>query len=256
VLSKAPGGARWNDDALLAFIGERASEQTAVAVAAPLTVPACVRCRLDECTGVDACADPAIVWLRTVGQSMAAMEERDRVAAIPSGSGALPHSGTDTGKRPVAPYTQRCTEVLLHYTRELVPREHLRRGAGPIASRAVHLRRRLGALGYRMNRNLIEVSPRATVHALLGAELARGYKRDADPWETRAAIVERLGSDVEFSARSRLAREDVLRNDNCFDAVLAAYTAYLWARDAWVKPECEGEPFETDGWIWTPPGGE
>ena len=34
-----------------------------------------------------------------------------------------------------------------------------------------------------------------------------------------------------------MAREDVLRNDHCFDAVISAYTAYLWARDGWELPD-------------------
>jgi len=47
-----------------------------------------------------------------------------------------------------------------------------------------------------------------------------------------------------------MAREDVLRNDHCFDAVITAYTAYLWARDGWTVPEgMVGD----DGWIFSPP---
>jgi hypothetical protein len=47
-----------------------------------------------------------------------------------------------------------------------------------------------------------------------------------------------------------MAREDVLQNDHCFDAVLSAYTAYLWARDGWPTPDgC----FTDDGWIVAPP---
>ena len=47
-----------------------------------------------------------------------------------------------------------------------------------------------------------------------------------------------------------MAREDVLGNDHCFDAVIAAYTAYLWARDGWQAPS---GVFEDDGWIVCPP---
>jgi hypothetical protein len=44
----------------------------------------------------------------------------------------------------------------------------------------------------------------------------------------------------------------VLRNDHCFDAVLAAYTAHLWARDDWQLPRDSADLFARDGWIWSP----
>ena len=58
--------------------------------------------------------------------------------------------------------------------------------------------------------------------------------------------------DLEFAPGSRMAREDALRNDHCFEALIAAYTAYLWAKDGWTLPE-PGAPFVDDGWIWVPP---
>jgi len=100
-----------------------------------------------------------------------------------------------------------------------------------------------------LHENLIEVAPAATIAALIGDRLARGYKRDADPWRTRAMVLEQL-RDLSFSLRSRMAREDVLGNDHCFDAVVAAYTAYLWARDGWKSPEGW---LADDGWIQAPP---
>jgi hypothetical protein len=40
------------------------------------------------------------------------------------------------------------------------------------------------------------------------------------------------------------------KSDHCFDAVLSAYTAYLWARDGWPTPDgC----FTDDGWIGVDP---
>jgi hypothetical protein len=42
----------------------------------------------------------------------------------------------------------------------------------------------------------------------------------------------------------------VLRNDHCFDAVISAYTAFLWARDGWESPT---GVFAEDGWIFSPP---
>jgi predicted nuclease with RNAse H fold len=254
----ARGDEPWHDEALVSYIeGLGAQDRIVIAVDAPLTLPACLRCQVPVCPGAAACEVPATAWLRTAGadlMSAALVRDRDRIAAIPSASGFASHPSADhpVSRSPLAPYTHRCTEVLLHYSRDVVPREMLGRGLGPIAARGAHLRRVLGGSGFALNQNLIEVSPRGTVHALFGARKARGYKRDADPWETRAAIIEDLSADVRFSPTSCLAREEVLQNDHCFDALLAGYTAFLWARDGWEMPGA-GEPFAEDGWIWVPP---
>ena len=44
-----------------------------------------------------------------------------------------------------------------------------------------------------------------------------------------------------------------VQNDHVFDAVMCAYTAYLWARDGWQMPDEHREVFNADGWIWAPP---
>ena len=90
--------------------------------------------------------------------------------------------------------------------------------------------------------------------AFFGERKARGFKRDADPWKTRASIIEQLSGTLRFAPSSRLSREEVLRNDHGFEAVLSAYTAYLWARDDWQIPERDRDVFEQDGWIWAPTG--
>jgi hypothetical protein len=134
------------------------------------------------------------------------------------------------------------------YQRGLLPLSSMGAANTAIAARASQLRRRLRGVGYELHHNLIEVSPSATVAALCGARAARGYKRDADPWRTRAMVLERL-TDLSFAPQSRMAREDVLRNDHCFDAVISAYTAYRWARDGWKVP---ADVFAEDGWIFAP----
>lgn len=254
VLMRAEDNRPWSDDTLLAYVEGFSPEDSVLAVNAPLTAPACVRCSLEVCPGYASCAEPATVWLRTIGQDLqarAVLADRDRIAAVPQGSGFRdPARLPAAAQQRIPPYTHRCTEVLLHFERELLSREHLGQNSWAIASRAAHLRRALAGQGFLLNESLLEVSPRCTVHALFGEQPARGYKRDADPWQTRAAIVEGM-DDLSFAASSRLSREDVLRNDNCFDALLSAYTAYLWARDEWTMPE-EG-PFDLDGWIWAPP---
>lgn len=258
--TRGPGGEPWHDAALTEYLANL-GRGAVVAVDAPLTVPACVRCQLARCPGVESCEVPAVVWLRTTGaelQARADVADRDRIAAIPSshgfaGGGA---EGPRAPRRRLAPYTHRCTEVFHHYTRDLVRREALSRGPGPVSARAAYLRRVLAGHGYELNENLLEVSPRSTVQALFGRRRARGYKRDADPWATRAAILADLSGDLEFSPKSRLAKDEVLRNDHCFDALLSGYTAYLWARDDWQLPAGEEPIFSDDGWIWVPPGSD
>ena len=61
-----------------------------------------------------------------------------------------------------------------------------------------------------------------------------------------------LADDVVSGASQEL--EDSLRNDHCFDAIVAGYTAFLWARDGWEKPEpWRHGGLDADGWIWSPP---
>jgi len=256
-MARAPDGSPWHDDALLALLAEL-PDNTVVAVDAPLTVPACVRCPLSACPGQAACADPATVWLNTVGAGLvaaAAAEDRDRIAAVPAGrSVSSADNRPASARRPLVPYSHRCTAVHLHYARGVETRETLgQQAGGPVTARAAHLRRAAASSGFALNENLIEVSPRATVHALFGERRARYYKRDADPWRTRAGILEGLGDTLRFAPRSRMSREGVLSNDHCFDAVLSAYTAFLWARDGWELPADNREVFEQDGWIWAPP---
>lgn len=243
----------WCDNALTDYLGQL-DGAVIVAINAPLTVPACLRCQLSACPGEAACVDPAVVWLKTTGASMveaAVASDRDRIAAIPTHSSFVSHSVVHAPEKRsrLLPYVHRCSEVVLHYKQGVIPRDLMGNATGPIAARASQLRRRLVPMGYRLNDNLLEVSPRATVHSLFGADKARGYKRDGDPWETRAAIVESL--DMVFALTSRLSREEVLRNDHCFESLLSAYTAYLKQRDDWRAPgEGDDELWGTDGLVW------
>jgi predicted nuclease with RNAse H fold len=232
----------WTDDTLIHRLANR-SEPTVVALDAPLTTPACGRCELPVCPGMEACDEPAVIWLRTEGRALVR-----KAAAETVGGGPRP---TLTAQARLAPYAHRATDVVMTYERGLLPLAALTTPTSGIAARARQLVRRLRGAGYEMHRNLLEVSPPATIAALCGARAARGYKRDADPWRTRALILERLSDHLTFAPQSRMAREDVLQNDHCFDALMAAYTAYLWARDGWATPD---GVFADDGWIFAPPG--
>jgi len=232
----------WTDDTLVSRLTEGDAASRVIAIDAPLTQTACGRCERPVCPGMEACADPTVVWLRTTGRGL-----MRKVSAQTIGAG--PRTQPAAQAR-LAPYSHRATEVVMHYERGLLPLSALGSTTGAVAARASQLRRRLRGAGYQLHENLLEVSPAATIAALCGAKAARGYKRDADPWRTRALVLEKLG-DLSFAPQSRMAREDVLGNDHCFDAVISAYTAYLWARDGWTAPEGW---VADDGWIFAPPG--
>lgn len=232
----------WTDETLVQRLGAH-DPHTVIAIDAPLTPSACARCDEPVCPGMESCADPAVVWLRTEGRAL--VRGVVRSAAAKNGSEPRP---SFTAHARLAPYSHRATDVVVTYGRGLLPLSQLGAANGVISARAQQLRRRLRGAGYELHQNLIEVSPPATVAALFGARASRGYKRDADPWRTRALILERL--DLVFAPQSRMAREEVLQNDHCFDAVISAYTAFLWARDGWTMPDgC----FADDGWIVAPP---
>jgi hypothetical protein len=230
----------WTDETLIARLAIADAERV-IAIDAPMTRTACARCERPVCPGMETCADPTVVWLRTTGRALV-----QKVAAETVGAGPRPQY---TSQARLVPYSHRATEVVTTYGRGLLPMSALGVGTGAIAARAHQLGRRLRGAGYELHKNLLEVSPAATIAALCGPRSARGYKRDADPWRTRATILERF-TDLSFAPQSRMAREDVLRNDHCFDAVISAYTAYLWARDGWETPT---GIFAEDGWITAPP---
>jgi len=232
----------WTDDTLMGRLAERFDPSVVIAIDAPLTQTACGRCERPVCPGMEACADPAVVWLRTTGRALiqqaSAQTANGRASAIPG----LPQAR-------LTPYAHRATDIVMTYERGLLPLTQLGATTGAVAARASQLRRRLRGAGYQLHESLIEVSPAATIAALCGPRLARGYKRDADPWVSRALVLEKLG-DLTFAPQSRMAREDVLRNDHCFDAVISAYTAYRWAKDGWQGAD---GVFDADGFIVAPP---
>ncbi|HET9989086.1 MAG TPA: DUF429 domain-containing protein [Kofleriaceae bacterium] len=236
------GKSPWTDDTLIARL--ELNPDRVIAIDAPLTTTACGRCERPVCPGMEACADPAVVWLRTAGRSLV-----QEVAAESVGASGRTTRFQHVAQARLAPYAHRATDVVMTYQRGLLPISQLGTANSAITARAGQLKKRLRAAGYELHRNLIEVSPAATIAALCGTRAARGYKHDADPWRTRAVILEQL-HDLTFAPQSRMAREDVLGNDHCFDAVIAGYTAYRWAHDGWDVPD---GVFGDDGWIFAPP---
>ncbi len=254
------GEAAFRDDVLLRWLGDWVDEQSVVAFDAPLTMPPCVRCQL-ACPGIDACEVPVVVWMRNHAGRL----------SIRSGR-------SDPSKPAVTPYTQRATELLLERA-TLQPREALGQGMGPLAARATYLRRALSPR-LRLHENLIEVHPRATLIRRFGLREERKSRQGEveRTWETRKTM---LASLVEGLTFDRVWPELVVRNVHVFHAVVAAFTAWFWAREGWqgpadlleleppspeppgpttpppnrlVAPIAElGDLWLEDGWIWTPP---
>ena len=229
--TRTPGGSPFYDAQLLDFVRQHSPERTLVAIDAPLTLPVCVRCRLETCVGLDGCRDNVIGWFRNRGREL-----------------VLGPEARSSTKPPTTPYTQRACEVVLHRKHGVLPRETLGQGMGPLTARAHYLRRALESQ-YRLNENLIEVYPKATVHVLFDGDRARSYKRQVDAWGTRAQMLEALSHRLRFD----VWREGCLSNDHCFDAVLCAYTGYLCDEQGWNMPQQDRDIFDVDGWIWFPP---
>lgn len=246
--SPSDGDPLFRDDVLIAYVERWLDEATVVAINAPLTLPACIRCQL-VCPGIGACEVPVVAWMRRHGPSLLGRRGRG-----------------DPHKPVVTPYTQRAVDLLLSHE-ELHPRESLGQGMGPLAARAAYLRRALSPR-LRLHENLIEVHPPATLARLLGGSIERGLRQGEDEriWSLRKDVLGRLGELLRFDY---VWPEVVVRSPHIFDAVIAAYTGFLWAKQGWQGPrdligggaagalEAAIEGLDLlwleDGWIWVPP---
>jgi predicted nuclease with RNAse H fold len=212
------------DAALVSALLSQA-ENAVVCIDAPLTLPPCLRCSEPVCPGQDACVDAEVLTMRSL--------------ATPEISSGRDHR---RGKPVITPYTQRATDLYLR-SRGIRARETLGQAMGPLAARAAHLVRALGR-HFKLNHNLIEVFPRATLE-LLG--FREPYRKRVD---RRIDILAALG-DLSFGPG--VWREHCRQSDHIFDAVVCAYTGYLRSRDSWQLPTAAGDPIDPQGWIWIPP---
>lgn len=242
------GDPLFRDEVLVAYLGRWADPATVTAIDAPLTLPPCIRCPL-ACPGVQACEVPVVAWMRRHAPALSAARRSDRA------------------KPAVTPYTQRAVDVLLTHV-GLSPRESLGQGMGPLAARAAYLRRVLSPR-LRLHENLIEVHPPATTARLFGAEAERKHRHSdsEQAWDLRKRMLAALGPILAFDY---VWPEVVVRSPHVFDAVMAGFTAFLWAYQAWKGPaDLVPDPsvhapltaaiadldhlWLEDGWIWTPP---
>ena len=275
-----PGPSTWYDQRLVEYLLSH-REAAVVAMDAPLTLTACVRCQLPVCPGLNTCEVPTVRWFR------------DRGAAF-----------ARTDKPKYTPYTQRATEVVLHEDHGIMPRETLGQGMGPLTARMAYLRRALSQ-DFVLNQNLLEVYPKATLTQLFpdpepaqlaagrgaatagaaagkkplgigyrdgngrsigldgsaqprltASQVARHYKRSGHALPIRERVLSELatlGGVGELRFGPGQWREFALQSDHQFDALICAFTAFLWTTRSWELP---ADPvFHEDGWIWFPPRG-
>jgi len=217
------------DDALVsALLG--LGPGTMICVDAPLTLPPCLRCAEPTCPGQSACIDREVVSMRELAAHELAARE------TPNGRDHR------RGKPLVTPYTQRATDLYLR-SRGVSARETLGQAMGPVAARAAHLLRAL-APAFRLNENLIEVYPRATLELL-------GFR---EPYRKRVdRRIEILAALPGLTFGPGVWREECRQSDHAFDAVVCAYTGFLRARDAWCISPAAADAVDPRGWIWVPP---
>lgn len=218
------GEAPLYDKALCDLIRAHA-QGSVLCVDAPLTLPPCIRCPLPVCPGQTACADPEVALMHQLFDAPTIEPDRD----------------FRRGKPGITPYTQRATDIYLFRRRAILPRETLGQGMGPITARAVHLARTVADL-FALNRNLIEVYPRATLQ-LLGFQSP--YRKRVDQ------RIDILASLRDLSFGPGIWREECRQSDHAFDAIVCAYTGYLRCRDGWEM--LRGLPSPQIGWVWVPP---
>ena len=212
------------DTALIAALLSRA-EGTVICMDAPLTLPPCLRCTEPVCPGQNACVDAEVLAMRAFGHDDVEISRDHR-----------------RGKPAITPYTQRATDLYLR-SRGIRARETLGQAMGPLAARAAHLVRALGQR-FRLNHNLIEVFPRATLELL-------GYR---EPYKKRIdQRIDILAALRDLSFAPGVWREECRQSDHMFDAVVCAYTGYLRSRDGWQISAPVGDPIDPQGWIWIPP---
>jgi hypothetical protein len=241
-IAPRPGAAPFYDPSLLDTV-RGYGDETLLCIDAPLTLPPCLRCEVPVCPGQNACVDSSVVEMRALAA--------DAAEAADDAQSTRGSRDSRRGKPMITPYTQRPTEIHLAANVGIAAREGLGQGTGPLAARAAHLVRAL-ADRFTINENLIEVYPKATLVALgLGAP----FKKHLRERETRARVLESLSGELRFGPG--VWRERCVQSDHLFEAVICAFTGFLWARDGWSLPVYTTARDESarlrDGWIWTPP---
>lgn len=265
----------WYDERLLRYLRGHAGEAV-VAIDAPLTLPVCVRCTLPVCPGSEVCDVDVVAWFRARAGLPARAKPRytpytQRVTEVllHEDYGILPRETLGQGMGPLTArgaYLVQGLRGAYQLNRDLLevyPKATLARlfpdpggpaaqggGGRPAGPRAHDARLRVV---YRDGNGREQAPADAELPRNIRlSRVARHYKRSGHAALVRETILRDLPG-LQFGPGQW--REFVLQNDHLLDALICAYTAYLWARDGWQlppAPEALRSVVERDGWIWYP----
>ncbi len=225
------GALPFYDAALIETIRQYGDE-TLLCIDAPLTLPPCLRCAVPICPGQQACVDPSVVEMRALaGASRSAARPRQpprqaphhavhpaRHRGAPGAPAGHPGArGAGPGHRPPGGAGR---APAARAGRSVPPEREPDRG--------LSRRRRWRCWGWRTH-----------------------FKKHLRERETRARILEALSGELRFGPG--VWRELCIQSDHLFEAVISAFTGFLWARDGWMLPP-SAQPRDDqarlrDGWI-------
>lgn len=176
----------------------------AVGVDVPLTLPKCLRCRL-QCPGYKVCREPEIIWMNQF------YDKRNREKK--------PRKG-------LSPYTERCAELYLGSQLEepFIVNHPMSANMAPVFARGRFIQRRLGL-------PLSEVVPSVSVWRIgrflkLNKTELRKYQRAFDGEVARKAIVEKLiEKDAVFIYRQD--QKSLINNLSTFEAFFCGLSVVL-----------------------------
>ena len=216
-------------------------DETLLCIDAPLTLPPCLRCAVPVCPGQEACVDPSVVQMRGLAAELRSVSP----TATP---------GVASRHHPLHPARHRGPPRLSRRHRGA---RSARPGDRPPRCPCQPPRPRAGG----------SVHPQRKPHRGLPASDAlpprphTPFKKHLREREARASILDALSDELRFGPG--IWRERCVQSDHLFEAVVCAFTGFLWARDGWTVPAGMEIPAAGDdaarlraGWIWTPPAAE
>lgn len=197
----------FRDEALVEYLEQWPGKDCVLAMDVPMRLPPCLRCELD-CPGTKACEVPEVAWMRKMAGRL------------------LPSPGrSDRDKPRYCPYGERAADLVNAYFGQSGP-DALSGTVSPLAARAHHLRKRLGAV-YRLGENWVETCPRTAIVRTMGAKLELATRRGSyeQVWLARRDV---LLQAIEGLSVRGVWPDMVARNVHVFRALVCAWLAHRW----------------------------